>query len=412
MANRDGDWAPGLKARRNKDGSVAWYWVASDCSKFAKDYPVKTVRLTQETHEERAEYCRKLYIELQQFLQSDDSIKTKLQFDGTVRSLIEQYELHPDSPYHSVKHTTREVYDSTLANFKRTVGQRALWNLNAVDFIRWHKNFMNSGEGEERHVHKAYKQMEMFRRVVRWGVALELDHCKRLNDILSAMTFENPKPRNAVLTFDMARAIIDRANEIGRPSIALVQALQFDCAMRRIDIIGEWIPALPNERGIILASKTVRHRLRWDNGLTWNHISADWILRKVANKTSKRTAAEIHIDLKKFPLALEQLQKVPPERRIGPVAVSEVTRQPYTASSFQASWRKLADQVGIPRSVWNMDSRAGGITEGSDAGAPLEHLRHLAAHKNASVTARYSRKTLEKTSNVAELRQKFRERKD
>jgi hypothetical protein len=51
----------------------------------------------------------------------------------------------------------------------------------------------------------------------------------------------------------------------------------------------------------------------------------------------------------------------------------------------------------------NRDSRAGGVTEGSDAGADLEHLRQYASHSSVTTTARYSRKTLTKTRAVARL---------
>ena len=60
----------------------------------------------------------------------------------------------------------------------------------------------------------------------------------------------------------------------------------------------------------------------------------------------------------------------------------------------------------------NRDSRAGGVTEGSDAGADLEHLRHHASHSSATTTALYSRKTLTKTRAVARLRVAHRELKN
>jgi len=34
-----------------------------------------------------------------------------------------------------------------------------------------------------------------------------------------------------------------------------------------------------------------------------------------------------------------------------------------------------------------MDALAGGITEGSDAGADIERLQHAATHKNTSTTS-------------------------
>jgi hypothetical protein len=61
-------------------------------------------------------------------------------------------------------------------------------------------------------------------------------------------------------------------------------------------------------------------------------------------------------------------------------------------------------KAGIPAEVWNRDSRAGGVTEGSDSGADIEHLRHHANHSNIQTTGRYNRNTLTKTRNVAQLR--------
>jgi hypothetical protein len=51
-----------------------------------------------------------------------------------------------------------------------------------------------------------------------------------------------------------------------------------------------------------------------------------------------------------------------------------------------------------------MDSRAGGITEASDAGAPLEHIRHAATHSDIQTTQGYSRGAADKTANVLEMR--------
>ena len=76
---------------------------------------------------------------------------------------------------------------------------------------------------------------------------------------------------------------------------------------------------------------------------------------------------------------------------------------------MQKNWRTVARAAGIPDDVLNRDSRAGGVTEGSDAGADLEHLRHHASHSSSATTARYSRKTLTKTRAVARLRVAHRE---
>jgi hypothetical protein len=53
-------------------------------------------------------------------------------------------------------------------------------------------------------------------------------------------------------------------------------------------------------------------------------------------------------------------------------------------------WRKVATAAGVPKTVYNMDSRAGAISEATDAGAELEHVRHAATHSDISMTQRYS----------------------
>ena len=55
-----------------------------------------------------------------------------------------------------------------------------------------------------------------------------------------------------------------------------------------------------------------------------------------------------------------------------------------------------------------MDSRAGAITEATDAGADLEHIRHAATHSDISMTQRYSRGDADKTAGV--LRQRVAHR--
>jgi len=55
-----------------------------------------------------------------------------------------------------------------------------------------------------------------------------------------------------------------------------------------------------------------------------------------------------------------------------------------------------------------MDSRAGAISEATDAGADLEHVRHAATHSDIAMTQRYSRGSVEKVENVQRLRTKHR----
>jgi hypothetical protein len=64
------------------------------------------------------------------------------------------------------------------------------------------------------------------------------------------------------------------------------------------------------------------------------------------------------IDFKEYPLALTELGRVPSERRIGPVILDSKTGEPFKLGRYTRRWRQVADAAGLPREIWNRDSRA------------------------------------------------------
>jgi hypothetical protein len=405
--------APGLKLRRRQNGEVAYYWVAKTKAADISEYPTKTVRLTGTDDENRA-MCRRLQSELMEWVTSH-RIPPKERFDGTIRALIRLYQHTPESPYHKIKSNTREMYDENLSIVEKAVGTRQLSRLTGLDFIRWHANFKKPAEDTPHLAKKrllaarkgetlppnperpsrAYKAMQLLRMVIRFGVVLNIKECFRLSTVLEALEFSPPKARTITLTFEQAKAICEKAMEMDRHSMALAQALEFELTLRQIDVIGRWEKTdQPDAGGIVDCGK------RWVDGLLWSDIDGDGILNK---QTSKNDQRAIH-DTMAYPFLRQYLDMVPPEKRIGPVIISETTGRPYKPEQFSRTWRKIARKVGIDDKVWNRDSRAGGVTEGSDAGADIEHLRHHANHKNIQTTTRYNRQTIDKTRTVAELR--------
>lgn len=404
--------APGLKARKRSTGT-AYYWVANAGRADTSNYPTKTVRLTG-TMDEMSAMCRKLQAELREWV-SGNSAPNITRFDGTLRSLIRLYQHTPESPYHGIKSNTREMYDENLQIIDASVGSRVLSKLTGLDFMRWYANFKKPAEDTPKQAAKraeaakagivlppnperpsrAYKAMQLLRIVVRFGIVLNITECFRLSTVLETLEFSPPKARTTTVTFEQAKAICERAMDRGLMSIALAQALQFELTLRQIDVIGRWEKA----RDVNAGGITDRGK-RWVDGLLWSHIGADGVLDKETSKTGQNA---VH-DTNAYPFLRKYLDMISAEKRIGPVIVSEVTGLPYKERQFARTWRKIAQEVGIPDNVWNRDSRAGGVTEGSDAGADIEHLRHHANHKNIQTTTRYNRKTIDKTRNVAELR--------
>ncbi len=404
--------APGLKRRPNKDGTVRHYWVASAVSKNAKDYPQKTVPVFG-SDEEIAHRCRVLSSELKLWL-SNRGLGAKPLYDGSLKSLIKVYRETEESPYHSIKHNTREMYDESLDLLVETVGTRQLSRLSGLDFQRWYNKLKEPAAHTEKEialakkagtklepkperVRRAYKAMQMLRIVVKFGIVANVTECARLAVVLEQMRFHVPPARTERITFQQVEAICAKAIEQGRLSIALAQALQFELTLRQVDVIGLWEPLQDRDEG----QGIVSGRRRWTGGLAWSHIDANGILSKVTTKTGQ--VAE-H-DTTAYPFLRSILDHIPQEKRIGPMIVDESTGLPYRdRQRFARVWRAIANECGVPRDVWNRDSRAGGVTEGSDAGANIEHLRHHANHANIATTARYNRNTIEKTRTVAELR--------
>ncbi len=168
--------------------------------------------------------------------------------------------------------------------------------------------------------------------------------------------------------------------------------------MRQIDVIGRWAEGRA-EGGI-----SYRGRL-WGGGLTWADLTAE----KLAVRTSK-TGAEGEWTLANYPLLVRAIEAFPEEERIGPAVVDERTGQPYKDKAYGKIWRKIATAAGIPKEVWNMDSRAGALSEAAEAGAEPEDMREFGTHASFETTQRYIRRTGKATDRVAGLRRKLRER--
>ena len=387
MSREPGE-APGLEwKRRPKDGARIPRWRARKKA-VALGYRPSVIQLDIEPndHAALAQRCRTEWAKMEAWLANERPAPV---FDGTLASLIDRYSKDEESPYRDLRHRTQRTYDQQLKLLKISVGARRIDRLNGEDFRRWYRKLREpKSPGQPPRIGRAHGCMTMLRILFGYGQVMGLPNCDKLKGILGEMRFKDTPPRRTIITYEQVVAFIKKAHELKRPELALAQALQFEGTLRQIDVIGEWLPDPEGPSGT-----------RWANGLLWQHIH-DYVLVKQTTKTGQ----DANIDFKLYPLALAELQCVLPDQRVGPVIIDRRTRQPFKERRFQKDWRAVARAAGIPDDVKNRDSRAGGVTEGSDAGADLEHLRHHASHSSITTTARYSRKTLAKTRAVARLR--------
>ncbi|GHA13593.1 hypothetical protein GCM10007989_05240 [Devosia pacifica] len=382
---------PGYKGRKRKDGSIAHYWIPQRALADAPKY-LKAKQIEDRASDAQIEdLCQRWTDEL---IGELADLQATPGYDGTIKSLIRLYRTDEDSSYQALKLSTRKRdYDPILKVISDTVGDRAIHALRGRDFRRWHANWSTEGR-----THRGHNAIRKLRTVLSFGVEQRFEDCRLAREILSLIEFEAPKARSIKMEFEHAKAIVEKALELGRASIALTQALQWDTALRRIDLIGEWLPAAEGEGGII------RGKTRW-HGPSVTVISKDHVLTIEA--TSKTGARSVH-DLTLCSLTSLVLDKIDLPA-VGPLIVSEDTGVPYRENYYAQDWRAIARAAGVPDTVWSMDSRAGAISEAEAATGNLDAARKLATHSNVKTTMRYVRNdVLESNRATARARQGLR----
>ena len=189
----------------------------------------------------------------------------------------------------------------------------------------------------------------------------------------------------------------------GTPA-ALAYALQFEGAMGQWDVVGKWVPLSDKRPSLIIDGTS-----KWV-GPMWSQIDANMILRYTPAKTQFTSGAQVVLDLRTLPMVVEELAKVPPEARRGPLIVNPRTGLPYRNWYYGEVWRRVRKAIGIRKEVWNRDMRAAGVTEGREAGSPTDDLAKLAGHANKHTTARvYDRDRLQAARRVALARAAHRD---
>lgn len=385
--------APGLRWISRANGRFVARWQCRTDVREA-GFPIKSVKLwegvepTKEEWDFIADTCVSLQQEMLVF--SRGGLPVSVEFDGTLTSLMLHYRTDPDSPFKKLRYHSKVYYETLMGLIERDHGAQQLAELKGRLFRRWHEAWAAGGKTAV-----AHGKIGMLRTLFSFGASIMEDpECIRLKAIMSELRFEMPKARTERLTAEQAIAIRAMAHKKGRPSVALAQAFQFELMLRQKDVIGEWVPM--SEPGV---SDTHRGKLKWLRGIRWEEIDQNMVLRHVTSKRQKL----ITVDLKNAPMVMEELALI--ERKAsGPIIVNEADALPWKTVRFRLWWRSCADACGVDKKVRNMDSRAGGITEATAAGALLEHVQQAATHSDISMTQRYSRGSEEKIANVQQLR--------
>lgn len=318
-----------------------------------------------------------------------------VQFDGSLRRLIRSYQTNKYSNFPKLRYQSRQYYTVLMRVIEREHGSVDVQEIKGPTLHDWHEGWQSRGVTMSRSL------LRMLRTLFAFGFAiLENDDCDRLCRVMSKLRFPMPPKRHSFITAEQVISIRAKAHEMGYHSMALANALQFECLFRQKDVIGEWVP--DSEPGL----SDVNHAgKKWLHGLRWNEIDQNLILRHTTSKRQK----DVEINLRLAPMVMEELTQFGEDLPAsGPMIVRESTGRPWRSVDYRQKWRKIARACGISDDLLNMDNRAGGITEASNAGVPLEHIRHAAAHSDINTTQRYSRDGAEKTASVLRLRSAHR----
>lgn len=295
------------------------------------------------------------------------------------RELSSIYTTDPLSDFHKLRWVTKQAYRNYIRRLDTDLGDRELGGetcLTIRDIKGAHAVWSADGK-----IPMGHGLVTMLRIVIGFGAGiLENPDCQRIAGGLRSVKFPNGKKRSSFLTEAQVVAVCDRALIDGARSIALAHTLQWWCSFRQKDIIGEWVPGNQDSR----PSNVFIGGLKWVGGITAEEINDNRVL---THRTSKKNKV-ISIPLANCPLSAIEWDALP---KSGPLIIDPETGLPFRVWTFQRLWRKYADQAGVPRSIVNMDTRAGRITRLLADGVNPDDVRKLATHSQLSTTMGYSR---------------------
>lgn len=396
--------APGLKWRKLASG-LAPIWVADEAD-VRSGYSPKTINLKAYAHDADMLVAKCNQLQADMLLWRTGHRRDPLKFDGTVRALLDRYELHPRSPYRKLRPGSLRPYNHYLRNLRGHIGSVQISTISGVDIFEWHEVWSENGK----HLAAAAMARAVLEAANSFGILLRTPGCIDLGSVLREASRKLPKPRSRrmAVTADQVATLRKAAHAHGAPSRALAYAVAFETTLRLWDVIGQWWPI--DREGLSPVVDTERG-MKWF-GLRWEDIDADLILRAIPSKTSTTTEARIAYPLSKAPMVLEELKFWPEEKRQGPMIVSESSGVPYAYRNFTHGFKRDRKAAGLPASLWARDLRASGITEGRATDVSLDDTRKVAGHSSKETTAKiYDRAVLEAADRFAAARIRGRETK-
>lgn len=314
----------------------------------------------------------------------------------TIGWLIERYKMDEGGEYQSVKPNTRRDYDTHLAYWNDYIG---IAKVSALTFGEI-RSIEASMKKKGRSLDFIHRKFTMLRSIIKHGVLIRAQGAKDVRETLSLIKFKMPPKRDVAPSRIQVYRVVVKALRAGYTSFAAGILLQYELALRAVDVRGQWLPA-EGDGGI------VNNGRRWTDGLTWEMVEDDLSgFTKVISKTKDSLPEPIRFDLANLPRIRALLDTLTaPESRVGPVILSS-TGLPYDKRTWAALWRRFAREGRVPDHIRAMDLRAGAISEADSLGASREALSQAAQHSDIHTTGRYVRGRSKAVAQVIDIRQR------
>ncbi len=192
----------------------------------------------------------------------------------------------------------------------------------------------------------------------------------------SGMELPTLKPRQQRWTRAQVLAVVEKAAEMGAPSIGLAVLIAYEFGHRQGDVLG----------------------------LTWAAVDT-------GSRQTSKTGVMVPLVPASYPEVAAALAVARAARAAVPsthLIICETTGLPWGADHFRHEFRAVADAAGIPSTLQFRDLRATAATELADAGADLIEMSTHTGHLTTQMARRYARRTTAQFESAAAKRIKAR----
>jgi len=206
------------------------------------------------------------------------------------------------------------------------------------------------------------------------------------NNPFSKPELEQTGGETRAATREQVDIFIAKADEMGRPSMALAAMLAFELCQREGDVIEtiSWAQYHPGSE--------IRVRQHKTNELVWVPLFDE------EGELFPGLVSRLDATQRRGPLIV---MRDTPDRR---------TKQylPYKEDNFRHVFLEIADEAELPKDFTFMSLRHGGLTELGDADATDQELMSMSGHTTRQTLTKYVKATRKQARNAARKRRAMR----